>query len=161
LLAEQQNYDEAIRSLSAALVSDPRSSLALRLLGIIFHLLGKGADAIAAFDRSLAINPSDAETYYGRCLAGAASDPVSAVRDCEAALGLDSDFSEAHIGLANALFLSGQLTSAYKEAITAVTVNPNLPVAYAVRGKIASALGKSSEAKSDYDTAVSLTTTTH
>jgi tetratricopeptide (TPR) repeat protein len=159
LLAQQQNYDEAVRSLSAAVVANPASSIALRLLGLIFHLMGKGADALAEFDRALSTDPSDATAYYYRCLSTAPTDAVSAVRDCQAALGLQPNFPEVHLGLANAFYVLGETHKAYEEANTAIRQLPDSPLGYSMRGKIAATMGQYTSAQRDYDTAVRLTPT--
>ncbi len=156
LLAQQQNYEEAIRSLSAATAINPTSSIALRVLGLIFHLMGRSTEAVAEFDRALTVNPGDASAYYYRCLATAPSDAVSAVRDCQAAIGLEPNFPEAHLGLANALLVLGQTDRAHAEANASIHLAPASSLGYSMRGKISAIEGHYNSAQRDYDSAVSL-----
>jgi Tfp pilus assembly protein PilF len=155
-LAERKNYDEAIRSLSAALAIDPRCGFALRLLGLIFHLIGRGEESSTAFDRALTANPADADAYYYRCLTDSQDNPESAVRDCEAAIGIRPDFARAHFALANALLASGHADAAYTEINKAIQWEPSFGLAYALRGKVLSALGRPGNATRDYQTAARL-----
>jgi len=157
LLAEQQDYEGAVRGLSAALVADPTYSIALRVLGLVFHLLGKGADAIQVLTRAVSLDPSDPLIYYYRCLALTATDPADAMRDCEASVGITPDFAPAHVGIANALLGLGQAQRAYSEASEAIQLDPTSPLGYAIRGRIDAVLGKYSAAQQDYAAAVSLT----
>jgi hypothetical protein len=154
LLAEQQNYDEAVRSLSAALAIEPHASVALRVLGLIFHLMGRSADGLKELDEAIATNPADWKAYYYRCLIASSSDPLAATRDCEAALGLQPGFAPAHFAIANALLSLGQTNQAYSEANEAVRLDPESNLGYAMRGKVATVMGKYSEAQRDFQTAI-------
>lgn len=156
LLARQEQYQEAIRSLSAALALDPKSSVALRILGLIFQRLGRSTDALAELNQALNRDPTDQLAYYYRCLAEVGSDPVSSVRDCNASLGLQPNLPQAHLGLANALLALGQLERAYSEVNIAIRGMPHSAVAYATRGKLAAILGKYVDAQRDYETAARL-----
>ncbi len=159
LLAERQNYEEAIRSLSAAAAANPASSIALRILGLIFHLMARNTEAVGEFNQALSVNPNDAKAYYYRCLSTGSTDAVSAVRDCQAALGLQPNFPEAHLGLANAFVMLSQLNKAYDESNIAIELTPNSPLAYSMRGKVNALMGHYPAAQRDYDTAVRLTGT--
>lgn len=157
LLAQQDDYDRALHSLSAALSADPTFSIAFRLIGLIFHLLGRSADSLKAFDHALSADPTDYLAYYYRCLALAATDPASAVRDCEASVGIRPDFAGAHLGMSNALLALGETNKAYSEADQAIRLDPRSPLGYALRGRAAAGRGRYSEAISSYENAIRLT----
>ncbi len=156
LLAQQENYQEAVRSLSAALALDPHCSIALRIIGLIFHLMGRSTDAIGELDQALTSDPQDSRAYYYRCLITLPKDPVSAIKDCEAAVGLEPRFAPAHIGLSNAFLMLGQVDKAYSEAQTAIQLNPTSPRGYSMRGRVETSLGKYLSAQEDYSQAVRL-----
>lgn len=156
LLARQKNYDEAVRSLSAAVAADPSSGIALRILGLIFHLMGRTTDAIQTLNQAISINPADPKAYYYRCLALSPNDPLSAVRDCEASVGLRSGIAATHLALSQALLSLGQKQQALREANKALELDGKLSIGYAMRGKVMSALGYTSAAQRDFQIAMSL-----
>jgi Caspase domain/Tetratricopeptide repeat len=156
LLAKQKNYTEAIKSVSAALSLNPGSGLALRILGLLLHLVGRSADSIQVLDRAITAEPTQFLPYYYRCLAANSEEPTASVRDCQAAIGISPDYAPAHLGLANALLNLGQLPAAHSEADKAIGLAPDLPLAYAVRGRILNALGNYAGAQRDYRSSVKL-----
>jgi tetratricopeptide (TPR) repeat protein len=155
-LATAGDYDDAIRSLSGVLAADPHSAIAYRLLGLLFHLLGRSDEAVTALDRAIANDASDYKAYYYRCLTDVVKDPLSAVRDCGASIALNPNFADGHVGLANAMLSVGNTARAYTEANTAITLDPKLALAYAMRGKVAAASGDPASATLDYRTASEL-----
>ena len=124
LLAQEGNYDEAIRSLSAALVAHPGYSVALRVLGLILHLLGRGADAAAQFTRAIDADPDDALAYAYRCAENSKTDPLSAIRDCRSSITLAPQSIPARLLLTNALLEKGQTAAALREINSALTLDP-------------------------------------
>jgi tetratricopeptide (TPR) repeat protein len=156
LLVRQGNYGEATRSLSAALALHPGFSIALRVLGLILSALGRGADAVAEFSRAISANPSDYLAYYYRCSALTKPDPSEAVRDCEAAIGLEPTFVPAHLGLANALFASGNADNALSEINETIALAPGSAQAHALRAKVFEVLGQHENAAKDVNAAVGL-----
>ena len=156
LLVREGNYLEATRSLSAALALRPGFTIALRVLGLILHVLGRGADSIAEFGRAIDVDPSDYLAYYYRCLASAKQDPSEAVRDCEAAIGIAPKFAPARIGLADALLKAGKTDSALREVNEALTLSPESARAHAVRAKVFEYLGQHENADKDVAAAVRL-----
>jgi uncharacterized caspase-like protein len=152
-LAQHEDYEEAVRSLSEALTLDPSCSIARRLLGLIFHILGKTTDAVKEYDQALSIDPLDYRAYYYRCLVTASRDPASAARDCGASMGLQPNFAGAHFGLATSLFSLGQMQQSYAEVSRSLSLSPHSGVAYALRGKISTAIGKRAAADRDFHTA--------
>jgi tetratricopeptide (TPR) repeat protein len=155
--AEQGDYDTSVRGLKAALELDPTSSIAIRILGIVFNLMGQHSNSVTAFSRSLDLDPQDAKAYYYRCLALSANDSASAVRDCEAALKLDPDLAEAHLGLANAFLALGDTNRAFSEASKLIELRPDSTMGFALRGKVLARTGNYSAANRDWQRRMSLT----
>jgi tetratricopeptide (TPR) repeat protein len=155
-LAREGNYDQAVRSIHAVLDADPRSSMALRVLGLVFHLMGRSETASATLTEALTADPQDARSLYYRCLVNAPSHPESAIRDCEASIGLNPNDAQAHAILADALLSFGDPDQALKEARIAINLDPNSPVAASVHGKVLRVLGKSGPAEEEFDRATKL-----
>jgi Tfp pilus assembly protein PilF len=156
LLVQQGNYGEAMRSLSMALAFRPGLSIALRTLGLIFNVLGRGADAIAQFTRAIEVDPGDHLAYYYRCSALTKEDPSDAIRDCEAAIGLSPKFIPAHVGLANALLAAGKTEYALREINTSLALAPESSRAHALRAEVFKELGQYEDAAKDVKAAVRL-----
>jgi uncharacterized caspase-like protein len=156
LLAQQGNYQEAIRSLSAALEAHPGYSIVLRVLGLIFHVLGRGADAAAQFTRAINTDPEDSLAYTYRCAETTNSDPLSAIRDCYASVAITPQFVPARLLLANALLAQGQSEAALREITSALIIAPDSAQSYAVRARIMKALGQDAAADKDIRRAIAL-----
>jgi Flp pilus assembly protein TadD len=156
LLAQQGDYEEAIRSLSASLVAHPSYSIALRVLGLILHLLGRGADAAAQFSRAINADPSDALAYTYRCAEMTNIDPTAAIRDCYAAIALTPQSLPAHLLLSNALIAAGRTATALREVNLTLTLAPDSARAYSLRARLNREIGKNDAADMDIKRAVGL-----
>jgi tetratricopeptide (TPR) repeat protein len=139
-----------------ALAFRPGLSIALRTLGLIFNVLGRGADAIAQFTRAIEVDPGDHLAYYYRCSALTKEDPSDAIRDCEAAIGLSPKFIPAHVGLANALLAAGKTEYALREINTSLALAPESSRAHALRAEVFKELGQYEDAAKDVKAAVRL-----
>ena len=155
-LAQQGDYDTSVRTLKAVLELDPRSALALRILGLVFNLMGQHGKAVTVLTRAVAADPQDAKSYYYRCVVRGPSDASEAVEDCEASLGIDPDNPNTHLGLANAFLSLGDLDRARTEAQRAIKMDPQSPLAYSVLGKILAKQGDMSGAQEDYSRAIAI-----
>jgi Tfp pilus assembly protein PilF len=158
LLAQDGEFDEAVRSVRSVLAADPKCGLALRVLGLIFHLMGRSGIAIETLTRALEINPEDPVALYYRCVATTLSDPESAIRDCDAAVALDPANANSHAVLASALLNCGMLKRANEESKRAVDLDQASIIAASVRGKVLMALGQSGQAQQEFQRAVRMTT---
>ena len=153
-LAQKGDYASSIRTLKAVLELDPQCALALRILGLVFNLMGQHAKSVAALTRAVAIDPQDAKSYYYRCLVRGPSDGSGAVEDCEASLGIDPNNPNAHLGLANALLDLGDLDRARTEAQRAIQLDPESSLGYSVLGKVQARQGDMTGAQQDYARAI-------
>jgi Tfp pilus assembly protein PilF len=156
LLAQEGEFDEAVRSIRSVLAADPRCALALRVLGLIFHLMGRSATANETLTRALEINPEDSIALYYRCLVTAPSDPESAIRDCDASIELDPTNANSHAVLASALLSCGMLKRANEESKRAIDLGPDSDIPAAVRGKVLMASGRLAQAQQEFQRAVSI-----
>ena len=127
-----REVDAAIADYEEALELDPEYTVALRNLGIVYHLLGDTEQAIEHFETALQIDPLDGET------AVAASDMY---------LGLGEE--------TEALLVLDGVVDAYLEAdVTSTEDDPPLPPLFAdvwiERGHIQGFLGNVPEQAEDY-----------
>ena len=68
ILRRRGQQEEGLRNLQHAVELDPRNFYTLQQIAQSYQLLGRYADAIAAFDRALSIAPDNAETRANRDL---------------------------------------------------------------------------------------------
>jgi tetratricopeptide (TPR) repeat protein len=155
-LAQQGDYNSSVRTLKAVLELDPRSALALRILGLVFNLMGQHGKSVAALTRAVEIDPQNAKSYYYLCLVRGRSDASDAVEDCEASLGIDPNNPNSHLGLANALLALGDLDRARAEAQQAIQMDPNSSLGYSVLGKILAKHGDMTGAQENYSRAIAM-----
>ena len=59
------NLKEAERLLQAVVRAEPRHISALNFLGVVFGRLGRNSEAMASYDRALAVAPQSIEAWYG------------------------------------------------------------------------------------------------
>lgn len=155
-LAQKGDYGNSVRTLKAVLELDPRCTLALRILGLVFNLMGQHAKSITALNRAVVIDPQDALSYYYRCLVRGPSDASAAVEDCEASLGIDPSDGPAHLGLANALLALGQLDRARTEAEEEIQLAPDSALGYSTLGKVLARQGDVTGADQNYQRAIAI-----
>lgn len=144
------HFDKAITGLQSVLSIDPRCSLALRLLGVIFHLVGRNVEATQTLDRAILANPDDALSYSYRCLLTVPEHPDSSKSDCQAAISIRDDLPQSHLGLALDYASDGQTAKAYSEATKAIALNSTSSLGFIIRGDIATAENHQGLAQQDY-----------
>jgi len=101
------------------------------------YLVGVGRydDAIAEFDRSIALKPDAARTYYLRGIAWRwKNDLEAAIRDFDRAIELQPDFAEAYFSRGLSYFELGMLDTALDNYDEAIRINPRFVNAYNSRG---------------------------
>ena len=62
----QSNYDEGLRNLERALEVDPRNLYIMQQIGLTYHPLRRFPEAVAVWDRALAMQPDHVETRVWR-----------------------------------------------------------------------------------------------
>ncbi len=92
------NLKEAERFLVAVTRAQPKHVPALNLLGVVFGRLGCNAEAIASYDRALAVAPDSIEAWYGRGMTLlAAGRPQEAIASFDRVLAVKPDFAQLHL----------------------------------------------------------------
>ncbi len=122
---------------------DPRHPVALHLLGLIAHQVGKNEIAVDLVGKAIAINPEYAEAHSN--LAKVFHEMgrwQEALKSSEKALAVNPDFPEAYNNLGNALKELGRLEEAVECYTKAVAINPDYAAAYNNLGNVLDQLGR-------------------
>jgi tetratricopeptide (TPR) repeat protein len=97
-----ENYTEAIRLLGAAIAEDDKFSLALVSRGAAHLKQSRPIDAIADFNRAIAIEQNNARAYHLRGLAREMQgNDTAAVADFDRAIALNPEYSAAYFSRAS------------------------------------------------------------
>jgi len=131
-LRKQPDSSEALHGLAVCLISAkqqaraiemlkraPQDASTLQLLGTAYVELGRGSDAIAAFERAIELDPEMPEAYNSL---GALRKSVPLLGE---AIRLDPNYAEAHDNLANILSLSGNSDEASYHFRAALRIKPD------------------------------------
>jgi tetratricopeptide (TPR) repeat protein len=118
---------------------------------------GQLAEALAAYDRFLALDPGFAPAHNNRALTLLRlGRPGEAVSSLEAALALAPDYAPALANLALACRDLGRPAEALAACNRALVLQPDLPEAHSDRGNALYDLGRMDEALGSYDRAIAL-----
>jgi tetratricopeptide (TPR) repeat protein len=135
----------------------PSSAVAWRSYGPALAKLGRHKEALAAYDRALALDPDDAWAHSTR---GAALRMLGRLEEALAAydraLALDPDNAWVHSNRGVALQLLGRLEEALAAYDRALALDPDNAWAHSNRGVALRALGRLEEALAAYDQALVL-----
>jgi tetratricopeptide (TPR) repeat protein len=123
--------------------------------GLALGKIGRQADAIAAFDRALALKPDYVEALYNRGAALARLNRLQdAIADFERALVIDPKCTEALNNYGTALQILGRNEEAIAYFDRALAIVPNYVEALCNRGTALKALHRSEDAVAAYDRAL-------
>jgi len=131
---------EAERLYAQVLAAEPGHLHALMLSGALAHMAGRNEEAVALFDRALAINEQPDFHYNIGLAKWALGQRAEAAAHWERALALNPDFAQAHMNLGNALREDGRTADAVMHLRRALQLQPspfahnNLGLALAVLG---------------------------
>jgi tetratricopeptide (TPR) repeat protein len=153
--------DEAIKSISSVLANHPHAAMVLRILSLIFQFVGRSVDGVKEADLSISSDPGDALGYAYRGFGEVETDPLAAIRDEMAALGIDPKIRGAHETLALSLLALGKADSALAEAQKAIELDQSSALGYSTLGKVLQAQGDYSGAERAFTRAVEKSAMTH
>ncbi|MDP7469145.1 MAG: sulfotransferase [Alphaproteobacteria bacterium] len=136
---------------------DPNQPIALHLLGVIAHQVGKNDIALELITKALAIKPDYAEAYnnQGNALMSL-EQPDEAAASYRKAIAVKPDYAEQHNNLGYALRELGRLDEAVDCYRKALTIEPDFAEAYNNLGIALQELGRLDEVVDCYHKALAI-----
>jgi protein O-mannosyl-transferase len=130
---DQGDYRQAIVNFTKALSAESDHALGVNPsrtynnLGYAYLHEGEITNAVASFDKALALQPRYPEAYFNLGRAFLANHQPDVAADCfQRALGLDASVAEIHCQLANALVQLGRPAAAIAEYSQTLLLRPGL-----------------------------------
>lgn len=123
--------EAAVRTYRLAVAARPDFALAHANIGSLLHKLGDEGGAAEALDRALAIDPSNAASWYNRAVVAQAAedDPARAIAWYGRALALVPDYRRALSNRGVALMEAGRLGAAVRDFDAVLADHPDEPEA--------------------------------
>ncbi len=150
LAMAEQKCAEVVRS-------EPDNAMAHYFFGGLLMQLGKHQDAVASFDRAIALNPDHAEAYNNRgialCNLARFDDGIASFNE---ALAKKPNAADVLSNRGMALFYLKRPEDALESFDAALAANPTYLQAVMMRGNIHQSLGRPEEALGAYDKAIAL-----
>ena len=148
--------EEAVAALSAATAQQPGNAAAWYNLGVVLAGLARQADAIAAFDRALAIAPNPAAWTNRGAALQALGRHGEALDSFAKALALDPAFVPALFNRGVALLALDRPADAVAAFDAVLAKNPSAHDAWNNRGVALHGLNRQAESLDSYDRALAL-----
>ena len=147
----RQDYDPIAEEYALkAAVLDPKLPLVHQLLGELYMYKSRAPEAIAEFQKELAINPANAAGYYK--LADAYSRVQKydeAERLLQRSIWLDATTTGPYILMGKVLEKKGEFELSLRALQRAASMDPNNPVTHHLLGQAYRDLGRKDEAESE------------
>jgi tetratricopeptide (TPR) repeat protein len=154
---EAGDFPKAEGVYQQVLQAEPNQPVALHLLGVIAHQVGKNDIAIDLITKALAVKPDFAEAHSNLGNAFQALGQLDeAVVSYNKALSIDPDYAEAHSNLGLTLQGLGKLDEAVESFNTALEIKPNYIEAHYNLGITLQAHGKLDEAVESFNKAIKI-----
>jgi tetratricopeptide (TPR) repeat protein len=151
---QQQAEPKPTDNITAHSVSDAQGYAAH---GQVLAKSGNNEDALAEFERALALDPYNVRALYGRGLIRQAEkDHQHAIEDFTAANGLSPQKAEPLLARANSYFALDKAKEAVADLDEAVQADPNSALAWSSRGAAYERLGDKANASASYSRALAL-----
>ena len=132
-------------------------ALAFCRLGNVMQTLGQFREAVAAYDKSIALEPGYLAALNNRGVALLAlHQPLEAIASYDSALALDPDFTEAIYNRGDALRELRRFAEALRDYERAIALRPTNAEAFNNRGNTLQELGRPLDALASYDQALAL-----
>jgi protein O-GlcNAc transferase len=148
---------DAERLLKAMLRGEPKHVEALNLLGVVLGRLGRNRQALASFDRTLAIAPNSVEAWYGRGMTLLAmNEPGQAIKSFERVIAAKPDFSQVRLLRAKLLVDLGRQDAALEAIDACIARSPDFAEAWLGRSNVLFSAKRYDEALSAAERALAL-----
>ena len=156
-LQDAHKYADAVPAWKVAADKDPTDARPWNNMGVALAASGKTTDAIAVYDKSLAINNDSSQTHnnLGSALAEAGRFD-EAMTQIQKAIALDPDNSAAHINLGHLLEVTGHRDEAVQQLTQGLQIAPKNADGHNIYGVILAREGKMDEAIAELQQAVAL-----
>jgi tetratricopeptide (TPR) repeat protein len=154
------NPQAAIKDLEQAAKLDGKNFQAYQGLGFALQTVGIYPESVAAFDKAIALNPSDHITVSYRGYSHLmAKNYTTALADFDSAVKLDPKNPAYQTARGDALKKLKAFPIAIDAYGKAIALNPNYPDAYEGRGLVHLLTADAASAKDDFDTSIKLKNT--
>jgi tetratricopeptide (TPR) repeat protein len=155
------DWDGVIANVAKALLEFQRPGAAplpeLYRRALDHHQRGQFQEAIAIYDRVIALKPNHAQAHNNRGAAlGQLGRYAEALASCDHAIVINPAYAQAHDNRANAIRLLGYYDEALASCDRAIAIKPDYAEAYDNRGIAFYQLGRREEALADFDRAIAL-----
>jgi tetratricopeptide (TPR) repeat protein len=151
---QQQSETKPTDNISARSVSDAQG---YATHGQVLAKSGNNEEALAEFERALALDPYNVRALYGRGLIRQAEkEHQQAIEDFTAANGLSPQKAEPLLARANSYFALDKAKEAVADLDEAVQADPNSAQAWSSRGAAYERLGDKANASASYSRALAL-----
>ena len=151
------NLKEAERLLQAVTRAQPQHVPALNVLGVVLGRLGRNGEAVASYDKALAVAPDSVEAWYGRAMTLLAAGRLQeAIASFDRVLAAKPDFAQVHLLRAKLLADLGRRDAALAAVDKLLGVMPDFAEAWLGRSNILFEAGRYEEANSAARRAVAL-----
>ena len=150
-------WKENLTLFSDTVKKSPDAEFPRKELGIALFETGRVQEAIASYDKAIAMDPSDFRVYNNR---GLAFDQMGrsdlAMADFDRALALNPRSFEAYNNKGKVYGQAGSLDKAIDHFSKAIAINPDFPLAYGNRGVAYTLIGDHRRAWKDVNRAIEL-----
>jgi tetratricopeptide (TPR) repeat protein len=151
---QQQGETKLTDNISARSVSDAQG---YATHGQVLAKSGNSEEALAEFERALALDPYNVRALYGRGLIRQAEkEHQQAIEDFTAANGLSPQKAEPLLARANSYFALDKAKEAVADLDEAVQADPNSALAWSSRGAAYERMGDKANASASYSRALAL-----
>jgi protein O-GlcNAc transferase len=155
IAAQQKKFAAAVQFIGQALTLNPNFAPAHTNIGNALLELNRYDEALASYERALAIQADDSDTLNRRATAlHALKRHEEALVSCDQALAIKSDFADAWNNRGNALLDLGRHEEALASYDHALQIDPRNPEALNGRGNTLRSLDRHDEALASYDEAL-------
>jgi predicted O-linked N-acetylglucosamine transferase (SPINDLY family) len=152
-----QSWTEALRYADLLLARYPNGEILHNLTGALNAGMGRLAEAVAHYDRAIALAPDFFEAFNNRGNALVGFKRLDeALASFDAAIRLKPDYADAHVNRAVTLVKLRRPEQALAAFGEAIRLDPGQAAAYNNRGNLLMTQHRLRDALADYDTAVRL-----
>lgn len=124
--SQYQDFSGAATTFKRVVALDPHNKIAWYNLGVIAQRGGKKADARAAYDKALKIDPSFDSALFNEALLLKSSEPDRSIKLLKRVVAHNSKASTAYLHLGEALAKKGRDDEAQDAFSRAVAADPKL-----------------------------------